>query len=268
MKRDWEMTFGNRSDGRPALASWHALANPLRRSGPKAQRQASPGQRPGWQKNRAPSPEGATQTQWKLVPFILAAGMLLSCDRPKPEPTEVTPPKPKTHLPSPTPDSPETLVTDLPPTPDDSAPQTAPAVPLDTTPSNWEQQLAGKLPRLKPVEKARAIFALLPSLPESALASAAVEAVEKLPDADYPATALPVLINPETHGQVLSVLFADLLERPDTIALPALLTIAKNPDHPFAPSALDDLRLLLNADHDTDWPRWDAAIRAKLATGR
>ena len=194
--------------------------------------------------------------------------MLVSCDRPNLEQSEVTPPKPKTSQPSPTSDSPEIRVADLPPKPDDSAPQTAPALPLDLMPSNWELQLVGKLSRLKPVEKARAIFALLPSLPESALATAAEQAVEKLPDADYPATALPVITNPETHGQVLSVLFADLLERPDAITLPALLTIAKNPDHPFAPSALDDLRLLLNADHDTDWPRWEAAIREKLAPVR
>ena len=109
---------------------------------------------------------------------------------------------------------------------------------------------------------------MIPTLPPQALATAAELAVEKLPDADYPATALPVVTNPETHGQVLSVLFADLLERPDAITLPALLTIAKNPEHPFAPSALDDLRLLLNADYGSDWSRWDAAIRQKLATVR
>ena len=194
--------------------------------------------------------------------------MLVSCDRPKSEQSEVIPPKPKTNLPSSTPDSPEPRIAAISPKPDDSAPQTAPPLPLDMVPSTWELQLAEKLFRLKPTEKARAIFALLPSLPESALATATGQAVEKLPDADYPTTALPVITNPETHGQVLSVLFADLLERPDAITLPALLTIAKNPDHPFAPSALDDLRLLLSADHGSDWPRWDAAIRQKLATGR
>lgn len=211
--------------------------------------------------------------KWKLAVCALSAAMLVGCDRAKVElkdesQQEVAPRVTKTHSPSPVTDSPEMRVAELPPKPDDSAPQTAPAVPLDRTPSNWEQQLAGKLSRLKPVEKARAIFALLPSLPESALATATAQAVEKLPDADYAATALPVIINPETHGQVLSVLFADLLERPDAITLPALLTIAKNPEHPFSPSALDDLRLLLNADHGSDWPRWDAAIRQKLATGR
>lgn len=191
--------------------------------------------------------------------------MLVSCDRSKPEPTEVTPRVTKTEPPTPTP---EIRAADLPPNPDDSAPQTAPPIPLGITPPNWELQLAGKLSHLKPAEKARAIFALLPTLPESALAPATEQAIEKLPDADYPTIVLPVITNPETHGQILSVLFADLLERPDPITLPALLTIAKTPNHPFAPSALDDLRLLLNADHETDWPRWEAAIQKKLAPAR
>lgn len=207
-------------------------------------------------------------SKWKLIPGVLAAGLIVSCERPKSEQSEVAPPRPTTNLPSPTPESPEIRVAELPQKPDDSAPQTAPALPLNLMPSNWELQLAEKLSRLKPTEKARAIFALLPSLPESALASVAEQAVEKLPDADYPATALPVITNPKTHGQVLSVLFADLLERPDAITLPALLSIARNPEHPFAPSALDDLCLLLSADFGSDWSRWDTAIRQKLAAGR
>ena len=144
----------------------------------------------------------------------------------------------------------------------------APAIQLDPQPASWELDLAHRTSRLKPTDRARAIFAMLPTLPPQALATAAAQAVEQLPDADYPATALPVITNPQTHGQVLSVLFADLLERPDAITLPALLTIAKNSDHPFAPSALDDLRLLLSADFGNDWPRWDAAIREKLAPRR
>ena len=214
-----------------------------------------------------------TGSKWKLLPCALAAGMLVSCDRAKleqasPDRPEVTAQQPRADLPPIAPLSPEPQIAEPSPKPGDSAPQTAPALPLDMAPPTWVLQLTDKLSRLKPTEKARAIFAVLPTLPEEALAIAAEQAVEKLPDADYPATALPVVTNPETHGQVLSVLFADLLERPDAITLPALLTIARNPDHPFAPSALDDLRLLLSADHGSDWPRWDAAIRQKLAAGR
>jgi hypothetical protein len=90
------------------------------------------------------------------------------------------------------------------------------------------------------------------------------QAVEHLPDSDYTTIALPVLTDPKTHGQVLSVLFADLSERPDAIALPALLTIARNPAHPFSSAALDDLRLLLRANFSTDWPRWEQAVQQAL----
>ena len=207
-------------------------------------------------------PEITKHILGSIVPLVLLATVLLvGCDRPQPESSAVPPREIIPDQPAPLP---EIRAADLPPNPDDSAPQTAPPIPLDTSPSNWELQLVGKLSHLKPTEKARAIFDLLPTLPESALATVTVQAVEKLPDADYAATALPVITNPETHGQVLSVLFADLLERPDAIALPALLAIAKNPDHPFAPSALDDLRLLLNADHGSDWPKWEAAMLKKL----
>ena len=77
-----------------------------------------------------------------------------------------------------------------------------------------------------------------------------------------------MLLDSKTHGQVLSVLFADLLERPDDVALPALLALAEQPRNPWAPSALDDLRLLLGADYGRVWPRWEEAVRARLARPR
>lgn len=144
--------------------------------------------------------------------------------------------------------------------------QRPPPLELSTGPLQWETQLAEAARRGRDARgKAREILALVPRLPEEALATAAEQAVERLPDADYAATVLPVLTAPQTHGQVLSVLFADLMERPDTITLPALLTIAQNPAHPFAPAALDNLRLLLRGDFGTDWKRWSAAVTAALA---
>lgn len=130
----------------------------------------------------------------------------------------------------------------------------------------WERQIAEAAARGRDAKsKAREILALLPRLPEEAFTSAAEQAIERLPDADYAAIALPVLSDPQSHAQVMSVLFADLMERPDAITLPALLTIAQDPAHPFSPAALDNLRLLLRADFDRDWSRWSEAIAAALA---
>jgi hypothetical protein len=110
------------------------------------------------------------------------------------------------------------------------------------------------------------LFARLPHLPEEALASAAEEALQDLADSDYAALALPIVTNPATHGQILSVMFADLLERPDAITLPALLQIARSSSHPFAPAALENLRLLAGPDAADDWSRWARQIDAILAS--
>jgi hypothetical protein len=149
---------------------------------------------------------------------------------------------------------------------DESAPLRPPPLELSTGPLLWEQQLAAAAARGRDAAgRAREIFALLPQLPEEALATAAEQAVERLPDADYTSIAQPVILNPQTHGQVLSVLFADMMERPDGITLPALLAIARDPVHPFAAAAADNLRLLVGAEFGTDRSKWDEAVADALA---
>ena len=112
--------------------------------------------------------------------------------------------------------------------------------------------------------KARVLIQMLPGLPEEALAKAADEAASRLPDADYTTVLLPTVLDPETHGLAMSVLFADLMERPDVITLPTLLAIARRPEHPYAPSAKDNLVLLLGKDFGGDWFAWEKKIRARL----
>ncbi len=114
--------------------------------------------------------------------------------------------------------------------------------------------------------KAQALFALLPQVPEESMASTAEQAAALLRDRDYARIALPWIVSPKTHGAVLGALFADLMERPDAVALPTLVEIAKTPDHPFAPSAHDNLTLLVGQDFGIDWPAWDKAVLQKLNT--
>ena len=73
-----------------------------------------------------------------------------------------------------------------------------------------------------------------------------------------------MITNPKTRGQVLSPMFSDLLDRSDAVTLPTLLDIATTPDHPFAPEAVEDLKLLVGADYGTDWVQWTQAIRQIL----
>ena len=146
-------------------------------------------------------------------------------------------------------------------------PRLAPKLPLARGRLPWEEKIAGVTGAgdLNDTAKARRLLAMIPALPEHGLATAAEEAVKRLPDADYNSVALPLVANPQTHGVVESVLFADLMERPDAIALPALLRIAQIPNHPYAKFAHDNLDLLLGEDFGTDWPKWDAAVRKTLA---
>jgi hypothetical protein len=138
---------------------------------------------------------------------------------------------------------------------------------LERGPLPWEEKIESVLrdSSLGDTAKARRLLAMLPTLPEDGLAAAAEASVARVHDPDYNAVALPVVANPQTHGAAESVLFADLMERPDAIALPGLLRIAQIPEHPYAKNAMENLGLLLDADFGRDWPKWNAAIRAALA---
>jgi hypothetical protein len=142
----------------------------------------------------------------------------------------------------------------------------APPLALEQGTLPWEEKIESVLRdgSLNNTAKARRLVAMFPELPADALATAAEECIARLPDADYNAVALPFIANPQTHGAVANVFFADLMERPDAITLPALLRIAQIQNHPYAKFSRENLRLLLDEDFGSDWPKWDAAIRTAL----
>ncbi len=174
------------------------------------------------------------------------------------------PAAPQTQAPPPAP-LPQ-LSTELPPAPQPAPspfPGTPPKISFSSGPLGWELQL--KEARTKAADgtsAAKAIFSMLSYLPEEALETAVEQALEKLPDKAWATTAGPVLANPNSHMQVLSVLFADLMERPKTVSLPALAGLAKDPSHPFTTFAFDNLKLFLGEDLKLAGPEIDAAIEA------
>jgi hypothetical protein len=112
--------------------------------------------------------------------------------------------------------------------------------------------------------KARILIQMLPGLPEEAVSMAAEEAVTRLADADYRAALLTTLINPQTHRTAMSVLFADLMQRPAAIALPILVSVAQDSKHPYSESARENLQFLLKQDFGDDWVKWNEAIGVRL----
>ena len=128
-------------------------------------------------------------------------------------------------------------------------PGTPPKIAFTSGPLGWELQL--KEARSKATDgtsAAVAILRMLSYLPEEALETAVEQALQNLPDKSWAATAGPFLVNPASHVRVLSVLFADLMERPQPVSLPLLARIAKDPSHPFTSFAFDNLRLFLGED--------------------
>jgi hypothetical protein len=144
-----------------------------------------------------------------------------------------------------------------------------PALPLQTGELAWEARIRSVLSREKATdaEKARGLFALLPAMPAEGAETCAEEAVKRLPDAEY-RHAQAAVTNPGTYGLALGVLFADLMERPDNLRLPTLVTIARNSSHPYAGPARDNLELLLGQNFGNDWPRWEAAVRERLSRSK
>jgi hypothetical protein len=140
-----------------------------------------------------------------------------------------------------------------------------PPLPLQTGELAWEARIRSVLSREKATdaEKARGLFALLPTMPAEGAETCAEEAVKRLPDAEY-RHAQAAVTNPGTYGLALGVLFADLMERPDNLRLPTLVTIARNSSHPYAGPARDNLELLLGQNFGNDWSRWEAAVRERL----
>ena len=140
-----------------------------------------------------------------------------------------------------------------------------PSIPLETGKLPWEKTIEQiEEAKVSDAEKGRRLLETLPTMPVDARETAAERAVALLPNADYrPAQA--ALGNPAMFGSAMGVLFGDLMNRPDELRLPTLLVIARNPEHPYAPSARDNLNLILGKNLGTDWTGWDAAIRQHLA---
>jgi len=75
---------------------------------------------------------------------------------------------------------------------------------------------------------------------------------------------MPLVKNPNLPEEVLDVFVTDLMNRDDSTKLPALLEIAKIPNHPHHEEALTDLQIFLDEDYGNDWNRWNTATKAYL----
>lgn len=130
----------------------------------------------------------------------------------------------------------------------------------------WETQIDNVLrSNVGEAQTAQILLNMLPTLPEDGQVEAANHIANLIPDANYNQVK-PVLLNPNTSEDVLSVFFTDLMNRDDQTKLRTFLDIAKVPNHPFHEEALSDLEIYVGDDYGTDWTKWNAAVEKYLRT--
>ena len=112
-------------------------------------------------------------------------------------------------------------------------------------------------------QTAQLLINMLPTLPKEGQAEAAQHITNLVLDKDY-SRILPLVRNPALSEEVLDVFVTDLMNREDTVKLPALLEIARIPNHPHHEEAASDLQIFLDEDYGSDWPKWDAAMKSYL----
>ena len=220
------------------------------------------------------------------IAAIAAAIFLMRDETPVPPP-EVVPeeapenaePTPKVHLdpipdPAGEPEKTESLVTPekgqmvvragIPASDEDAA--LLPPLVLEKGEQPWEGVIRRILetPNISESEKGRRLLEVMPTLAVQGRETATEEGIRRLGNEDY-RYAQNIVTNAGTYPLALAVLWQDLMERPKDISLPTLLTVARNPAHPYAEAAVDNLDYLLGKNYGTDWARWDAEVRASLA---
>lgn len=113
------------------------------------------------------------------------------------------------------------------------------------------------------IEKSRRMRQMLAHLPPALQAEAAQHLVSFATDST-PEDIVEPLLKTNTHPSAQSVLLLGLLQRGDKIRLPALLRIARTPEHTRRIDALLYLQFLLESDGPADSAAWEARIEARL----
>jgi hypothetical protein len=130
----------------------------------------------------------------------------------------------------------------------------------ESTSTNWEDALEEILSSdSEDTNKVKQLYAMFPTLPPDGQEEVAQHLSNLVEDEDYPPLG-KMLLDPKLPEDVLDVLMADLLNRPNSTKLPMFFDLAFTPDHPKAEEAKDLLELYLDEDYGTDQAKWKEAM--------
>jgi len=171
-----------------------------------------------------------------------------SAHQPAPEPVRVAP---QTH-----PATQEVKQTVAPP----AIPTVQPRILVNTTntpgTNDWDEKIDDIIGSDDPdTNKVAKLYALFPTLPPDGQEEIAQHLSNLVDDEDY-APLGEMLKNDKLPEGVLDELLADVLNRPNNLKLPLLLTVASDANHAKHDEAKDLLELYLGEDYGTDWNSW------------
>jgi hypothetical protein len=130
--------------------------------------------------------------------------------------------------------------------------------------SAWEDKLDEILGSTSPdADKARQMIEMFPRLPADGQEEVVQHLSNLLSDQDF-GLLHAYLTNSALAENVLDVLLDDVLNRPNSLKLPALLEVARSAQHPKASEAKDFLELFLEEDYGDDWDKWQARMQEWL----
>lgn len=130
--------------------------------------------------------------------------------------------------------------------------------------ADWEQRIDNLLTTPGDESaKSRELLAMLPRLPADGQVEAAQHLSNLLADEDFKLLT-PTLTNAAVSEEVLDVLMTDVLNRPNELKLPALLEVARIPNHPKAEEARDILEVYVDENYGENWAAWQSAVEKWL----
>lgn len=145
-------------------------------------------------------------------------------------------------------------------------PPTPIAIVLPDTPTapDWSDKIGDILTADTEIpDKCKDMLKLYPTLPDEGKVEIVGHLNNLVADDDY-APMGKILINPKTPAAAGQEVLNDLFNRPNSLKIPLMLQVARTPGHPLAAAAHEDLVLLLEEDHGTDWARWEKTTEAWL----
>jgi hypothetical protein len=128
----------------------------------------------------------------------------------------------------------------------------------------WEDKLDDILASdMEDTNKVTAMFDMFPTLDADGKVEVA-QHLSNLVDDDQYAPLGQLLLDPKLPTEVLDLLIADVLNRPNPIKLPMFLGVARTPDHPNREEALELLELFLDEDYGQNWAAWQLKMEEWL----